>query len=561
VSVGTALSTTYFEYEDASKTVVLRVPTSVSGELVFDDFGQPVVEAFWVATGLPVVFTGNWAVGDTKNASNILDVTNINYTSNPDLKFAIRFKVRYLDSTRQGLSEIPKQLISIVRSNISSITPEDHFSYAFDTDNTPRLVKLLSTVTNIGGIDYADKLYIQPVGNTYKYHTYEYHMYKAGSGNSAPYIISDVLSPYEFVGLLEVRNGLTNEVIEVTDINWTPNPGAGFQITLANTYANNIPLVFIFAVGMQGSERAKQMNLNLGSLSLQNISICDILTVTASSTPSNSQPNSNQGIYRIANPDIIYGASATNFKNGYEHVVYVGSDIVKCNIQGIGTNVLTINLARSNITGLDNSNWVQITPGTYVPNNVAIRIPIIKALRFNYPIYIAYKYAANPLIPFIPNPASRYAQDSTTETQLAYQSGESNKIVHRGYILLSQDGVGNERASFASPLSERFPKVQGVDLIGVDVPPGVLGFNDVLLYQHTNIPLLEGTTIKLDSSLTMNLNVEPGKGQIIYICLLKQLNILRLFVYIVSAGSFIINNSQQAFVCELEHNYRELANE
>ena len=151
--------------------------------------------------------------------------------------------------------------------------------------------------------------------------------------------------------------------------------------------------------------------------------------------------------------------------------------------------------------------------------------------------------------------------DSLSQDNLVYPDGEFSRIESRGWMFISNDGIGNPRSGISSPFSERFPVVQGIEIIGNGVPSTPLGWQDVLNFQQLDEPFIAGTEISCVDcdGLALQVTVEPGTGLAVWCCLMKQLNLLRMFVFTIREGQFILDDASKAFVCELDENYRELA--
>jgi hypothetical protein len=69
---------------------------------------------------------------------------------------------------------------------------------------------------------------------------------------------------------------------------------------------------------------------------------------------------------------------------------------------------------------------------------------------------------------------------------------------------------------------------------------------------------LEGAPINFENYYQFGVEVNGGDGLITLMSVIKQLNILRLFIYTVRAGELSLGKIENAFVAELKHNPREV---
>lgn len=547
-------------YNEVTRALILQVPPGTEGELVRNDFGHlKDLKIVWVSTGEEVAFSSNWATGQPRVSSNVIDPLDGNYIAGGE--FAVMFKVRYLDSNRVGLTKPPKEILSAAVNNDTG-TLSNTLAVAIDTDYKPRKVKNMSRSTTVDSTDFVDYISITRLGDTHKFFTYEYSYYMVGNGTAADYVISDNLSDggtWQFNGIKEIRHGLTGELIPIDYIKWTYGGSSEFQIRLGEIVPVDEPVRIVFGVGgsfsASSGDVTRQIDINAGSLSIDSLSETEIFDVTGDSSKTD-------GIYRFSSGHLIFGVGASRFdpNKPATFMAMVGEDMVPVTVNGIGTNYIEVDFSQSDITGLTGANWAGAGP-YYPDDTVSLRLPVLQSHVNGFSeIYIQYLYSSLPFIPYQPENGSRYFWDSLSENNLIYPNEkEFAQIKQRGWLLISNDGIGNERSSYASPFSERFPPVQGIDIVGVRAPKTPLGWQDVLIYQQLDQPLVAGTEIKCNeySGLGLQVSIEPGSGVVAWCCLVKQLNMLRMFVYTVRDGQFILNDPSRAFICELDENYRE----
>lgn len=554
-----------YTYDSSLKALSLKVPSGTAGEIITQsETGQPIdLEAFWVNTGAPVVFATNWSVEqseyENRVITNYLDTTDSSYEDLwEDSDIAVTFKIRYTDESRTGFTKPPSEIL-YVAYNGDYITQANHFAPGIDTYNSPTFIRNLEgsgtgdeeeSPKAINSVEYSDSLFLERVGNVKKYHSYELRMILPGNGPGMNTYTIPAQVEYsdwtlDLVGLHDVRNKITGERINVNSLKWTDSPGSEFQIILAEAVASTIPVEFIFAVG---GDLGKQLDANVGSCEPANLAITNTFSVVANHSTS---PN---GKYMFSDGSVFFGVSSSQDYHG----VYVEENFIRCNIRFISRNLLEIELSKDSLTGLDSNDW-QLVGDSYVPKTgVNIRVPTLVTLRQDPPsdIYIMYKYNSLPWARFLPAESDRDYNHAQAEHNLPYPSNKYPKVIKRGYLILTKDGIANERGSIYSPVSERFPVVDNIQIIGSDSETSHLGLNDILSYGQLTKAFLEGSRIIFDKSLGLSTHVDGEMGIVLWACLVKQLHAIRLFIYQKRSGDFILDKPENAFVCELEQNYR-----
>lgn len=533
-------------YDTDSKTIIIQVPTNSDAELVRLQNGDlDGVSIKWASTGKPVKLSVNWSIGQTRTSTAIIDVTDVDYVAGDNI--CIMFKVRYVELNPVGLSQIPSKVIAAaLNGNFSNLS--DNFSIALNDFTTPKKVKDLARVSTINSINYTDYISLIKMGSNTKFYTNELHYFTPGNNsNSLDYEINAELfyssDQYNLLGLIDVKNAVTGESLEVTKVKWSYNTTNKFLIRLALNIPVSDPVEFIFGVS------GKQIDLSKASLEISNLTETNIQVKNASIVTNDT------GIYYFTDGKISYGALALRSDNS----IYVGEDLVPCKVDGFGTNLLKVIIQVDDISTYTTGNWYfNSSILKYVPNNGAtLRLPCLESyMTDNNHIHIAYEYNSLPFIPF-KSTLVPYSQDFTSESELPYTTAKKAHIINRGFLLKCTDGAANEGSSEYSPVAERFPVVQGISNVGLNVQSSPIGLTDVFLFQQQRKPFLEGQEINFNADFILSGNVQAGSGIAVWMPLIKQLNCLRLFIYQVRDGSFVINNEDQAFVCELEENYRE----
>lgn len=546
-------------FDIPSNNIHIQVPTSTEGQLVLDEDNQPIIVAKWVTTGADVVFTNpTWTVELAPRVmSNTIDDSDAAYIAAGD-EFVIMFKIKYTDPDRIGLSAIPSNLISASIGNDFDTLAN---TYAIATENyaIPTFIKELTRSTTISSVAYKDKLYLQQAGDTYKFYTYQMH-YVKNRQVSADYVIPDTVNDngtYSILGVVEARKVLTDELLNITKITLS---GGNFTVTLTDNAGIpvNTPIKFVLACA---GDTDKQVDLEIGSLAIKNITQSLMGQITSD--------GNTDGFYRYAGNDsadikgrIIYGFSSAQFTDidPVDFKAFVGEDLVPVVVNGLGTNLITIDFTQEDISNFDAGNWAGAGP-YYPDNGVTLQFGVLLSNRLNDNLYFQYQYNSLPFIAFKPANGDDAYNDYLSEPRLPYDTGDGAVVLHRGLLLLSTDGIGNGQSTVFSPVSERLPVVQGVDIIGENVPSNT-GLSDILNsgIEQLNDLIVEGIPITFDDNIGLGLTVEAGTSVAAWFALIKQVNLLRLFLFEIRDGQFVLNedNVPQAFVCELEENYREV---
>jgi len=534
-------------YDQDLKYLVIKVPDDTLGSIVSDQStGMPLnVSLKWVSTGRPVILANNWSIGQMRNSSALIDTGDPDYIA--DGEIAIIFYIRYEDIVDVGLKQIPSNIISAANNNSYSILSES-YAIALDSYINPTKVKDLSS--KVIGLDtYTDFLSIIKMGSDKKYYSYELHYFMAGNNSNAnDYEIDEIIGDYTVIGLINAFNAVTGEQIPITKVKQQYNSNNNFLIRLAEAVSD--PVEFVFGVG---GDAGKQIDISIGSLEISNLTETHIFSTTGSEI---SHPD---GIYFFSNGHLIYGASS--MKNNF--MVFVGNDLVPASIHGIGDNLIkvVIQLTAAQLTLFTGANWeLNVSLNRYVPaNGVTIRIPVMQSLMLeSSQVYLQYQYNSLPFMPFIPDNSSFEYNNSTSEARLPYVSDEKATVVNRGFLVLSTDGTANDSSSIYSPIDYKLPVVQGVTYVGLDTPPSNLGMNDVFIYQQQVRPFIEGEKIDFNGELILSGIVQIYTGLAAWFCLVKQLTCIRLFLFECREGVFALKDKDQAFICELEENYREI---
>lgn len=531
-----------FTYEDSSKVVSILVPTGTEGELVTDSNNQPTVNAFWVNDGQAVVFTGSWSVGNPSIASNTIDSSDASAHAGKEV--ALMFKLKYTDTIIPGITKIPKVSIGCaINGNLSTLS--QNFAVALDTYDRSTYIKEEARSQVIGGDTYYDKLYLKRLGNTHKYGTYEYHYHLEGNNNNgSDYIVPATVGDYQFVGIVDMIRQDTGESMPIERVLWNTVPSSEFVVRQQDVPSGKppvplgVPVIFIMAVS---GDADKQIDIDLGSLSVSNITRSVVRSISADAI---NQPD---GIYKYSDGHIIYGVSSIKSQYG----VYVGEDYIPCNVSGVGTNLISIDLYINSDTYARYvsipANWQAYLTG-YIPKNPGvIRVPLLESYKTGAgDIYFYYKYSSLPYYPYMPS-SGRYYNDSRSPSRLETQG----EIVARGYVLAATDGRANPRGSYVSPFSERLPEVDNVPLVGIDTPASALLWQDLLnSTAHIGKPLLEGSLINFDSEYALGVNIESSSGVVAYYAVVKFHNMLRVFLYTKRNGQLVLDSADNAFITD-----------
>lgn len=544
------------DYDSDTKTIIVKVPDNTTAEIVKDQqSGRPLdILIRWVKTGRKVKLSSQWSIGQLRNSTAVIDTSDADYIINGEI--AITFSIKYTDITESGLKRIPEKVISAANNNDYNILANS-YAVAVDEFNNPTYVRDTGRISNINSVNYKDYLSLVKMGSDKKFYSYEMHYFLHGNNsNTNEYEVNDTIASisgpsgnYSLVGLIDVKNALTGESIPVTKVKWKYNSTSTFQIRLSLAIAVNAPIEFIFAVG---GDAGKQIDLNKGSLEISNITETKNLAVNGSII------TNLDGVYYLSNGNIIYGASA--FREEFK--VYVGEDLVPAKITGIGDNLLKVIIQVSDISSYTTANWyLNNTLNKYVPNNgVTIRIPVLQSYRTdNSQIYIQYIYNSLPFMPFKPDSSNPEFHNLLSDVRLNYgNDSEKPKVIERGFLIMSTDGSANDSASMYAPVDQKFPVVQNIPVVGINTPASNLGMSDIFIFQQQLKPFIEGTQLTLDNQLILSGIVQAGTGIAVWACLIKMMNCIRLFIFEVRDGTFVLGNKDQAFICELEENYREL---
>ena len=551
-------------YESSSRTLHLY---AYEGLIVLDGTGQPKdLKIFWKDTGLPVEFTGPWAVGLPQNISNIILNGGTNYIAGGEI--VIMYKMNYIVNTaaRVGLRQIPKEIFDVRKNN--SIGLNNQYAPALDSYYTGTKIRDLPSQTHvIGSVTYTDYIQLQKAGDVHKYHTYEYVYHAPGTASLVATIdVNDSIAGYQFCGVKEVRR-LDGTAVEITQVKLVAGQ---FNIQLNENISTTEALQVVLGCGAGATGTGvnqvsdwKQIDFSVGSLGISNLTETEI--------PQGIVGSAMDGDARLVYADgrIIYGFSSLKALRTnpllHSHGVWVNGEFAPVTVTGLNTNRIEIDLFIPDTIfsqlGLTLANWTNYTrggtPGKKPANASTLEFPMLRSHILNHnSIYIYYKYGTLPFIPFKPV-SGKYYNDSLTELRRSYLAGEGPQIASRGYVLITNDGLGNSRGSSYSPVSERFPVVQNSPIVGVDSPNANLGWNDVLIYQQLSKAFIEGELIEFNGVFILNISLDPNSGVVVWAAMVKQKSTLRMFVYEVRNGQFILDSTSQAFICELEENYRE----
>lgn len=534
-------------YSDSSKILIIKVPDGTSGQLLMNDFGIPIAELTWVGSGLPVEILGDWSVGDPRNSSARLDTDHVNYVSNGEI--AVAFKVNYLqdpDIPSVGLTQVPSRIIDVSISGDSSVL-QNRFAPGLTKYNNPTKIRDLEDSTVIEDVDYFDSLYLQRAGDTRKGHTFELHIVRAGNASTlTDYSFSNVYTEgsdnYTLGNLIEVIRLDTLARVPVSK--FILDTGNVFKVRLGQSIANTIPLEFVF--GSVGGHANKQLDIAINNLSIDNVTQASIQSITSDGSTS----------YIVSDGNIIYGVGSLNRNGLYkQHHCYVGKDYVPCTFEGLGTNRVVIKpLISADIYGTltEPSNWT-LSGIQYKPSSGSlIRYCVLKPYKNqSTEIYIRYLYNALPFIPFKPVSGRFVYEKSVTDDPI--------QVVDPGYIYMATDGTANDSQHISAPSERRFPTVDNVTIIGLDVdnnPPGLVStVGNIAMIEDL---FMEGSEVNFLSNYHFGVSVDAGSGLAALLSLVKQNNVLRLLVFEKRSGDLVLDNPENAFLVDLEGNPREV---
>jgi hypothetical protein len=550
-------------FDNATKDLHIQIPTSTEGLLVLDEFNQPIITARWVTTGAAVKFVNTTWLTELSDRVmvNTVDSSDADYIAAGN-EFVVTFLVTYNDSERVGLSAVPASLISAAIDNDYAALAN---SYAIATENfnNNQFIKNLTTSVTIATVPYPAKLYLQPAGDNFKFYTYQMHYVKNRQPLN-PYVIPDTINEpegtYSILGVVEARKVADNSLLKIDTITYS---GGNFNVTLTDNTLIPVNTPIKFVLGCGGGAN-KQIDLEVGSLSIKNLT---------QSLTGQIISDGVDGFYRYAGNNaspikgrLIYGFSSARFidEDSLQFMAFVGEDLVPVVVNGLGTNLISIDFSQDDISNFTSGNWTSDVPATapyYPDNGVTLQFGLLISNRLDDNLYLQYQYNSLPFIPFQPSSGDNAYKDYLSDPRLPYDSGDKAVVVHTGVLLLSTDGIANPKGSIASPISERLPAVQDITIIGQEVEP-TTGLSDIFTsgIQQLQDLIFEGIPITFDNNIALGINVDAGKSVAAWFALIKQVNLLRLFLFEVREGQFVLNEDSipQAFVCELEENYREV---
>jgi hypothetical protein len=577
----------YAEYNNANHSVTIKIPVSSQGrsEIVKDINGQPLgVTIQWCENGLPLQIQEPWELGtDPENDDSLILATtyigdatglfpdNVTNAGTPP-KFVVNFQIRHLEP--KGFTKPASELISALRGDNEG--KDDYFALAPSTANNPTYVKDLPDVdptaggtpiyggsgVTCGSTTYYPELFIERYGPNTKGYAHRIVLPHLGSNVSlTPYSIDDIITTsdvllgdstptdYQLLCLLDVtdKNGRS---LFVRDIEWTPGtPGDCTMPGTFKVYTEVVPTdeVLFFHFGMEGN----QLDYNAGSLEISNLTKAEA---------EGAEVASSEGItyYCYEDPGdvetgaVFFGFSSFAYNIGAFAEIPGGASTVwvPVKVRGFNSSLFEIETKYTyrdydslGLTALqkqafedDGDGHMRIIEGSCL--KFSFLRGLVEGGSVNSTIVLKYKYSASPFRPY----------DITKPARLA----------HDGFMVLSTDGVANEGASDYAPVSERFPVVQGINVIGTDTESSPVGINPTWAYQQVKEWASAGAPMKLDGSYCWSLFTKPGTGLAVWATIIRQGMKLLLFIYEVRDGVFLVSSADQAFVAEFRYNMREL---
>lgn len=523
-NVGLGYTSPFCTFNEVNKKLTISPSISNDFQLSIDQLtGQPLVEIRWVDNGELVELASPWNIDGN---SGVADIT-LDFSNHPVVsEIAVVFKAKYVDAS--GFSKIPSSIKSVKRNDASGFS--NYFAVASSLQTHISKERDLTRSSTINSINYVDFLCVDSFGSSIKGYAHSIGYHKSGNGTSGPYTIPISLeSTYTACSVIKAENAITKAPYPIS---YTEISGSDLLVRLKNGVPNNTPIIFY--VGVEGN----QFDYDKGSLEISNLGKAS----TINTINGNPITVGSSAIIRYCSGRLIWGLSSQNGKC----VVWVNNISVPVKVEGLGSNLLTLDLSLtsvewSSLTSAQKALYSVGSGGLYRPNSAyLVQFSIFESIEENSSIVIKYSYSASPWNPFDPT------------------KGKA-EVVDRGFFLLTTDGPANKGSSAFSPVSERFPEVQGVSNVGdggVEASP--LGLSDIMNFQQVESLFLEGSEIKFDGSLGLSSFVQAPNGMAVWVCKIKQGSSHLLFAYCVRDGQFILNNPNQAFITELQYNVRDI---
>jgi hypothetical protein len=518
-----------FNYAAGSK-LTIKVPAATTDTQITVDpiTGQPLVSVVWANDGMPVKLIDNWAVGPLQEVADIyIDTADSTYTARAPGRILVMFKVQYTE--RLGFSKLPRKVYSAMRNN-SSAYIDKYWPTAVESKLGRKVGIVSGGSATINSQNYDLEIWEEAFGSNYKYYSVFFKVARQGNNlTNTAYLLDDRQIEgsvtHRFNGILWAKNQY-GAFLEITSCKWD-SIAQRFEVKLAQAVPTTE--VVFFAVGVEG----KELDYTVGSAEITNLT--EAVLVNPVYAPAS-------GVLYYSNPagEIIYGFESLN----NAHKIYVEDYACPVAVTGFQTNLIRINL---NITSSQFSslpvaaqaNYIANGSGGYRPTtNATLKFGLLQSKNETQSITVNYGYQASSFTRFNANiPA---------------------KLVHRGFLIQTNDGSANTGNSVLSPLDLLLPAVQNILFTGDGVQnPSPVGITDVLSYQQVLRPFLEGSLVKLDGSLALEVTVQAGAGLAAWCALIRQEEKLLLFLYEVRDGKFIVNNNNNAWVAELKDFRRE----
>ena len=529
----------------------IRIPASYQNDasILTDIAGQPLnVDIFWKSDRTPVELKYQWTpafnvVGDLiVVCTNEIDILHPSYIAHATglEEIVVCFSVNYVK---------PKVLTNPVKNfhriQLNGNTGKDnHLAHSPQSaSNVSEIFSLNSVV--IGANTHVNKLQLNKSISTVKGHSYEILYHVAGNNStSTAYSIpsihtisvnADVNGTYQGLYVVQVLDK-NNQNIGVRDIIYKPAFNT-FEIFLTQNILTTDPVKFV--IGLEG----KQIDINYGSMGVKNLTNAEQIQV--------SNVGAAPFTYRYFDtPNNIGGHIITgmmSFNNRYHIFVESptpGLGYVQIPIKaiGFGGNLLQFD---SFITAIEYNNLSTMQKACYQVSGLGysltatsdIIFSVMRGLNELNSIVLSYSYGASPFQPVDLN--------------------REYTLLDEGVVILTTDGAGNDNESVYSPVSEKFPTVQGVLGVVGSYTPAQTGITPSGNLHQTGYKLENGRKITFNNDLGLGVFVQANKGKAVYLSLVEDdLGEILGFAYVLNEGQLIINNPQQAFTFKLDYRYR-----
>ena len=502
--------------------LTIKVPAGTTDtEIVLDVVtGQPRdISVVWASDGTNVKTLGNWAVGPLNEVADIfLDTGDPSFASHDPGAILVSFKVKY--TTRLGFSHLPADMVS-ASINDSAAFASKYWLSSKQAVNGKKQGELGPDVV-VGSDLWKRQLWETALGSVFKFYAVQMRVpFNGNNLSNTAYIIPDTYvdgsDTYQFNGVSAVldKNG---QVLAVRECKWD-SANNRFEVKLISVVPSGD--VVWFCMGVVG----KELDYDTGSAEVSDLTEAKMINPILAPA---------SGIIFYSSGNLIYGMESLNNVSS----VYLEDYAVPVALTGMGTNLLKIDMhiSAAQYAGLPvaaQANYVVAGLGYRPITGTVVKFGILESRNETQNIVVKYHYNSTPFVPF--------------------STASHAEVVDRGFLIQTTDGSGVFTNNPFGPLDIILPAVQGVLVTGNGVTnPSPLGMNDVFQYQQFNNPFLEGAEIVFDGTLALNVNTHQNEGLSAWICLIEQDGRLLLFVYEVRDGLFVLNNPNQAFVCELK---------